>query len=336
MAKCSLCGGDLDNNKRCTFCGLDNTKNDDMYKHLVNQNDCKNEPLTHIHGDAGVGSPQAKTYAHTSKNHDRTGKRKEEKSALAKIVTVIALVVTLGSSVFELIDSLIPDDIGGSEEETLATDPYENVPYDLPETGMDYSIILQPGIYTVGTHLPQGTYEARVVTGNYGMVEINDYNNGIYLYENIGELDEQTMAGDLRLYKDGHFVVSNGIQVELISHNIQSLELFTVKSTLTKKVILTAEKSEYVAGVDFSVGVYDIHFVPGTVSECGSVEYTIPMGDYDSEWAITFGETGDAETYHNVVLPANAKIRLDGLSSVTLIPSALVAPVDIEKFYETF
>ena len=49
MKRCSLCGGRLDLNKKCTLCGLDNSKNDDNYKHLVNRNACEHQPLTHVH-----------------------------------------------------------------------------------------------------------------------------------------------------------------------------------------------------------------------------------------------------------------------------------------------
>lgn len=49
VKRCTLCGGKLDSQKRCTLCGLDNTKNDSMYKHMVNKNDCAKEPLTHVH-----------------------------------------------------------------------------------------------------------------------------------------------------------------------------------------------------------------------------------------------------------------------------------------------
>ena len=47
--RCSLCGGRLDSNKRCIECGLDNTKNDSMYRGMTNRNNCDGEPLTHVH-----------------------------------------------------------------------------------------------------------------------------------------------------------------------------------------------------------------------------------------------------------------------------------------------
>ena len=51
MRRCSLCGGRLDLSKRCTLCGLDNTQNDEMYRHLVNRSDCADKPLTHVHAE---------------------------------------------------------------------------------------------------------------------------------------------------------------------------------------------------------------------------------------------------------------------------------------------
>ena len=62
MKKCTLCGGKLDYHKKCTFCGLDNTKNDDAYRHLLNQSACADEPLTHVHEDVPMyGKSEKKT-----------------------------------------------------------------------------------------------------------------------------------------------------------------------------------------------------------------------------------------------------------------------------------
>lgn len=332
MKKCSLCGGDLDRNKRCTFCGLDNTKNDDMYKHLVNQNSCKHEPLTHVHTESintyrkesVMGSDKTKGSSQTS-----------AKSGLAKILAIIAVIATLGSSVFEIIENVIVDNIEGFYSEEVDHDPYAYASYDLPETGMEYAITLEPGIYTVGVHIPEGTYVAEVVSGDYGMITINDYNNNIYMYENIGLLDEATIVSDLRLYKGGHFVVNTGIKITLSGENIQSTELFTKTNELTEHVTVV---ENMVAGKDFPAGVYDIHYVPEVVGEFeyGAVKYIVATEDYDYELSIQFGDIGDAETYHNVVLPEGTEIILEDLENITLIPSGQIATTDINDFYDTY
>ena len=89
MVKCSLCGGNLDSKKRCTFCGLDNTKNDDMYKHLVNQNDCSNQPLTHIHTDEENASQKAQS-------ENAKDKVKIICAIIALIATIISFLTGLG------------------------------------------------------------------------------------------------------------------------------------------------------------------------------------------------------------------------------------------------
>ena len=53
---CSLCGGKLDSNRRCLECGLDNSKNDDMYKKMLKQSQCENKPLTHVHNEKSMHS----------------------------------------------------------------------------------------------------------------------------------------------------------------------------------------------------------------------------------------------------------------------------------------
>lgn len=84
MKRCSLCGGRLDLNKRCTLCGLDNTQNDEQYKHLVNQSDCEHGPLTHVHTEPEKANTQ-------------------EESVLAKVISVIVVLFTIISFVFKVV-----------------------------------------------------------------------------------------------------------------------------------------------------------------------------------------------------------------------------------------
>lgn len=324
MAKCTLCGGDLDQNKRCTFCGLDNTKNDDMYKHLVNQNHCSDQPLTHVHTEP------KRTYRATTPTQPA-----KSKSGLGKILGIIAVIVTLGSSVFELIENVVVDDYEYSYSEDIQHDPYAYAGYDLPETGMEYSVNLEPGIYTVGVHIPEGTYVAEVTSGEYGMVTINDSNNSIYLYENIGLLDEKQSASDLGLYEGGHFEVSTGIVITLSAENVQTLELYTRANELTEAMEV---RGTMIAGSDFPEGVYDICYEPTTegVTEFGVVEFCIPMEDYDYILSVEFGDLDCAEVYHNVVLPKGAEITSNELSNITLVPSEEITTTDINKFYYTY
>jgi len=86
MKKCTLCGGTLDATKRCTFCGLDNTKNDDMYRGIINQNDCEDEPLTHVHEEP--------TYS-------RRPQVQLSKEQIRAIIIVIIMIIAVVFGMFE-------------------------------------------------------------------------------------------------------------------------------------------------------------------------------------------------------------------------------------------
>ena len=97
--RCSLCGERLDSSLRCTACGLDNTKNDSMYKNLVNQNDCKEQPLTHVHEEPKTNKNYGKV-TYTYKNKVETAKPvvrtvRNTTSRKKKPFTLVRLIVIL-------------------------------------------------------------------------------------------------------------------------------------------------------------------------------------------------------------------------------------------------
>lgn len=343
MRTCSLCGGKLDANKRCTFCGLDNTKNDDMYKHLSNQNDCSGGPLTHVHEESVSKKTSTTKRTDTYSSAKYAGQKKTQrtkqvskKSGVATVIGIIAVIATLGSSIFELVENIAIDDYeySYSEEVDVEYDPYESVIRGLPESGMTYSVTLEPGIYHVGTHIPEGTYRAEVVQGNYGMVEIQDLENGIYLYENIGFDDEQMIVDDLRLYQNGFFTVSTGVIVEITAENVQTTELVTTQSTLTTSYVLTGEA---VAGKDFPAGVYNIVYNANNgVYEFGEFQYIVPMGDFEYELSVFFDGSVGAETYYNVVLTEGTEVKLEDLEEVTLVPCGEIPTISYDEYYKLF
>ena len=347
MKTCSLCGGKLDSNMRCTFCGLDNTKNDDMYKHLINNNDCGDGPLTHVHEERtshrATTSNKTNTYSsakytsqrNTAQPRNASKTQKSAKIRLGTIISIIAVIATLLGAVFEIVENLGIDYYGYSYvDEESDYDPYEYVTYDLPEDGMEYSITLEPGIYHVGTHIPEGTYTAEVVQGSYGGVEIQDNQNGIYLFENIGFDDEQMIVEDLRLYQEGFFVVYTGVVIEMTAENVQSTELLITQSTLADSYILT---DEAVAGEDFPAGVYNIvYHADNGWNEYGEVKFCVPLEDYEPEYSIFFDGSVGAETYHNVVLLKGTVIEVKDLEEVTLVPCTEIPTISLEEYCEMF
>ena len=326
MKRCSLCGGRLDGNQRCILCGLDNTKSDEQYKHLVNRNDCEGEALTHVHEEVQERPSQKQTYSLPKYTGRQTAQRQKQASSPKGLGTVIALIGVIATMVGSIVN-LMEDNTAEVDHEV-----YEYVSYDLPESGETYSITLEPGIYVVGTHIPEGTYQAEAVSGDYGMIEIRDPRNGIYLYENIG-LEENVVVEDLRLYQDAYFVVGTGTIVELFSENIQSTELRGAQNTVFDKVEVTGTM---VAGEDFEPGVYQVSYTPASDYEFGYFNYTVPMKDYEYEMSICFDAEVGAENYYNLVIPEGTVIELEGLESVVLVSVEYVSSTDYATFYEYY
>lgn len=70
---CTLCGGKLKDGI-CTECGMDNRKSDEMYQKILNQNDCKNMKLSHVHTDK-----KAESYENPVINQTRTQEKIQDR-----------------------------------------------------------------------------------------------------------------------------------------------------------------------------------------------------------------------------------------------------------------
>ena len=57
--RCTLCGGKLDDRKRCKECGLDNSKSERYYK--INESACDHMPMTHVHEEEYESSEKKET-----------------------------------------------------------------------------------------------------------------------------------------------------------------------------------------------------------------------------------------------------------------------------------
>lgn len=337
MKRCSLCGGRLDLNKKCILCGLDNSKNDDNYKHLVNRNTCENQPLTHVHQEKKQYTYEVPQYAEQSKmpkiapqvNTNHSG-RQMGGIILGVTIAAVLLIVVMIRIALGVVDTA-GDNYTYTEE--MDYDVYDYVSYELPEDGETYTTLLGPGVYTVGVHIPEGTYTASVISGDYGMVEIRDHFNYIYSFANIGYEDEATSVEDLRLYRDAYFVVSTGIVIQISAENVRDSQLVYSGNYLMDTITVT---DTMVAGEDFEAGVYDIVYQPTESDECGNVEYIVPADDGEYVLSVVFDAVVGSETYHNVVLPEGAVISLEDLRFVRLVPSQQIGYTSLEEYYEYY
>ncbi len=63
--RCTLCGGKLDDRKRCKECGLDNSKSERYYK--INESACDYMPMTHVHEEEYESSEKKEIPEHEKK-----------------------------------------------------------------------------------------------------------------------------------------------------------------------------------------------------------------------------------------------------------------------------
>ncbi len=374
--RCSLCGGKLDSNLRCKECGLDNTKNDSMYKELLNQSKCDGQPLTHVHqhepmsrsererlqqkddmqqdlrdlkhrlqqkyGTAG-NTYNANTY--TSRTKSSVNKKTYTKSYKGNsknkkgiAVGTIFLILSIVSGLIGLVESLVDesfsgiDDLGMTEElsrEWLNSDDY------------DYVAQLMDGFYTVGVHLPAGTYDLQFVWGDYTVMDIFQYDGESFHYLDSWafEYDSDTIIRGLELQDGMLLKLSQNSCIECLSNTIAYDETYGIENPLTDSYIISRDRPA-VAGQDFPAGVYDIWYsveyrnadeenYESENYEYGTIEFEIFDNQSQSVIAgdslYTDSEFGDY-WYNNVPLTEGSTISVEGVTEIYLVPSVQVSP----------
>ena len=312
--RCTLCGGRLDHSLRCTECGLDNTKNDSMYKNMVNQNECKNQPLTHVHEEAKPN----KSYGKVKKSSKKKG------GAVGAVITVIVLLYTVIPTVF----NLVQDFCYGMEEEVLPDDFF------ITEEDYDYEYWLSTGFHEAGVHVPIGWCEVEVESGEWADLIIYSFD------------EDMTFIGKEYFYlsssESAEFYLDEGdfLMVEAVDDLLEtSVWLHTDSTDFIESVVPEAEDSylisgEKIVGEDFKAGVYDIIYVPESLGESGVVSLWVKNPYGDEEILITdlyfechednfyFVEDDMYGYYANVPLTAGSVVVVDGnLENIYLCPS---------------
>ena len=331
MARCSLCGGRLDFEKRCTLCGLDNTKNDDQYKGFLKQNSCDDGPLTHTHEDMTDSVKKQSTvypkseaptysqrksqrieYARPTYKQQKVSKAatqsKSEKKGAGPIVAIII-------AIFGIIPSLI----GLIEESSYEPDVREYA----------YENYLEAGMYEVGVHIPEGTYVMELNWGENGRVEIMEFEEKGFLTVDAYDLSIGDMEYVEGLYlSEGQILaISSNMNIGLYSDDVHFYEVSGVENYLSESFIITEES---IAGTDFPAGVYDIWYEimeDTEAEEYGDVSYQLlnpESGELVFEGSQYFASHMGSTVYRNVYFSEGSKIWLNGLKEVTLTPSEVI------------
>lgn len=305
--KCTLCGGNLDNTKRCTLCGLDNTKNDDQYKGYMNRNNHDDVPLTHVHDEPSM-------HHYDYKHYEKKGSRKKE-SKHGKTLGIIIAVFGLLPSLLGLITSFarnIVDEFTYMNEEDYVT--LDNV----------YEEWLPGGLYEVGVHIPEGTYDVVLNWGTEGNVEVLNYVDGALQSNDYFHLeaDQMEVVTDLLLLEGEILRVSPEIRVYAYSSDADPNEIFTELNELTEHYPVGEDM--LVAGKDFPAGVYDISYTASAESEVGTVTISLWSNEYQNVSFVDnlcFDDSYGDTLYCNIPFEAGSYIYASGLKDVKLVPS---------------
>ena len=340
--RCTLCGGKLNGQGICTECGLDNTKSDKNYR--LNQSDCDHMPLTHVHEHpaepskprkvkksqpAQPYSPQPQGYGQPATNY---GKPKKKGGCLRALAVMLVFLIVFGGVLVPLI-STIRDKIqdyayqqSGYEE----AGPYEYVENNLPEAGVSQKFELASGEYVVGVLIPEGKYTV-TSEDDYDTIQVDDEENGIYLYEYRGQEDNN--LDDIRLYDGALVEIESKTKMTLTTENAQELT-GGEQNQQTAETKIEGDKN-YVVGSNFEAGVYDLEVTDGSgnldisIKDKSGTEVTtiyMYLGEYSS-----YGKD-----YKNLVLPEGSVIKSEGDIQIKLTPSEKIVSDDYADYYEKY
>lgn len=369
--RCSLCGGKLNSSGICTECGLDNSKSDKNYR--INRSDCDGMPLTHVHEEKEKYRPDRKAdhreINHKETNHkkrdygkqgyrmhesDMTGKKRRKhvqtpditnRRRPLKIVILAIIVIAVLGNLYEEhkydIEYAIGDAVQGvfqdtGDQKTNDTDEtdydhYQYVTREIPKEGERADYELSSGNYVAGVEIPEGIYTV-TPKDDYDTVQIDDPENSIYLYEYTeGKKDK---IEDIRLYKGAHLTLNCKTTVKLHTDNAQDVEAMETagqSNPLTESVDIKGQKT-LTAGRDLEPGIYDLSRVSGA----GNVDVIIYSDEQEeiNSWSQCLSEDGiDGETFHYLVIPENATMKVSEDLKIRLTPSEQIASTDYYGFY---
>ena len=327
--KCTLCGGKLDGRNICTECGLDNSKSDKNYR--INQSDCDHMPLTHVHDEPKKQKSRGTKMPDVSRMPKSPYQQKKGRGCLIAAIVVFIIFIVGTSVAGNLIANLVDRSKDYSEDEIyVRDDPYFYVDVELPTEGETSDFELESGRYIVGVNIPAGYYTAEAEY-EYDTVQVDDSENGIYLYEY--EDREDNCMNDIRLFDGALLTIETETTIMLHTENAQPLAE-CMENPLSEEYVLEDGES-YVMGTHFDAGVYDVMVMDGY----GSLDVAIldDTGESRENIYLSMGEYGsDGMIYRNLVLPEGAIVTCDEGLYVNLVPSPVIESTDYAGYYDRY
>jgi hypothetical protein len=348
--KCYLCGGEIVDGM-CAECGL---RVDEGGKKTHSQKADMTERPEKIRANTGYSANREMSAKQEKKKDEQANKKAARKQAFdkaarrvekwdsikrKKAIKLAGVIVALVVTVIGIIADYAEEKYDEITTKNLEREPYDNVVQELSDTGESYEVVLEPGEYKVGVHLPEGSYTVHLEEGQ-GTVSLDDSNNSIYMWQYFGddkENDEIQEWSDVRLFQGALFQVSGNVRLKLNTENGQNDKMITQENPLTEEVLLRAGET-VVAGEDFPEGIYDFQ----SSSEWTNIIYKVPLHtDYEddsmnylerSQW-ITADDLDSV--YRNIVLTAGTTICSEDADSI-LVPSKLIETQEYDSYYDIY
>lgn len=258
------------------------------------------------------------------------------------IATLAAIILVLGlEGIGEIADVASEWFQGNAEKEMQETievvdyddSQYEYATWELSDIGDIFEEDLQRGEYIVGVHIPEGTYKVNNL-GGYTYLALDDFENLIYIGEEFRGTGKE--VEDLRCYTGAKLKVDGENMLHFYSENAQCERMVSLENPLKESVEV---KNEFVAGVHFPAGTYDIveaqslntgvkfsYIVPETIAEDSEEEDSQVTG------LIWIDASMQEFVYKNLYLPEGTRVFVEGGDSVHLEPSDGL-PESYEGYY---
>lgn len=274
----------------------------------------------------------------------KTSDRK--KGGLMKKVVAVFVVLSVFGTVVETLSDIGIDNIfqnfsSGGESEYERTYPYERIEEEgiaFPDNGEAAEFDLTSGKYIVGVHIPAGNYEA-TTQSDYDVVEVDDWEHSIYLYEWTGG-EEENYLNDLRLFDGAVVTITAENTVTFKAENAQGVEY--EDNLLTEGYTFSGSVSAKTAGKDFEPGAYDLEVIQGSGTVMVTVYDTEEDGEELRNYYLYLGEDNmDGMYYKNLILPEQATIQIQDNETeeeffVSMTPSPRVATTDYLQTYKNY
>lgn len=174
---------------------------------------------------------------------------------------------------------------------------------------------LTSGNYTVGIDIPAGKYNIEALSGNGNVSSSNMFSGGInaVMGKPSNGFNEQFYE-NIKLAKDDVLSVSGGVIIKVTSDSVDVNSLSVRAQPLTETIELG--NGHFIAGEDFTAGVYDIVAISGGGNVSSSNMYDGGINAIMGKPASDFYEA----EYMNINLSEGVELSVDGVK-IKLVPS---------------